>query len=122
MPDWVTTILLGILASGGLWAMVQELYRNRKGARMDTLLRQNEMLIEQNEKRDIRDAAISAGMVGLLHEKLFDATEHYRKAGHISEARYQYLKKHIFEPYKELGGNDNAEELMEELKSLIDDR
>ena len=81
-------------------------------------------LIEKRRKNvDPRDAA----MIGLLHERLWDEWIKYRNRKEstgkgLSLARFNYLEENIYGPYKALGGNADAEDIMNDLRSLIDER
>lgn len=78
---------------------------------------------KHRKKRDPRDMA----MVGLLHEDLWDASVYYKNryketGKGISQARYNYLEEYIYGPYRDLGGNADAEDIMKDLHGLIDER
>ncbi len=109
------TIALAVLASGGLWEFVKTVYNNRKGIRLE------DVDANVKEVKSIQ-RVIADGQIGLLHERLFDSVDYYKKKGSISEARFTYLFNHIYLPYKKLGGNDNADELIEKLRDMIEDR
>lgn len=83
----------------------------------------NPLIDKIRKKRSPQDRAL----VGLLHEDLWDAGIYYRNRYRdtgkgISQARYNYLEEYIYGPYRDLGGNADAEEIMEDLHQLIDER
>lgn len=66
-------------------------------------------------------------MIGLLHEDLWNVGVYYRKRHQetgkgISQARYKYIDEYLYGPYKDLGGNADAEDIMADLHSLIDEQ
>ena len=113
--DDTLTVVLAVLASGGLWEFVKTVYTNRKGIRLEDVAE------NVKEVKSIQ-RIIADGQIGLLHERLFDTVDYYKKKGSISEARFTYIFNHIYLPYKKLGGNDNADELIEKLRDMIEDR
>lgn len=79
------------------------------------------------DKRRKKVSPRDAALIGLLHEDLWDAGVYYRNrykdtGKGISQARYNYLETYIYGPYRELGGNADAEDIMENLHGLIDER
>lgn len=78
---------------------------------------------KHRKKKNPRDMA----MIGLLHEDLWDASVYYKNryketGKGLSQARYNYLEEYIYGPYRDLGGNADAEEIMKDLHGLIDER
>ena len=78
------------------------------------------------EKRRKKISPQDAALIGLLHERLHDEWRYYKKrfdeGRGISKARYEYLDEHIYGPYKALGGNSNADEMMKDMFNMIDER
>lgn len=106
----IVAIIVALFASQGVWEFFKTVYIDKH--KPDPQLEELSALIKTMAK----------GQVGLLHEQIHDLLTYYERKGSISEARYMYIHDHIYKPYRELGGNDNAEELMEKLKDLIEER
>ena len=86
------TILCSVLASSGLWAYIQK--------RLD--------------RRDAKTKMI----LGLAHDRIITLGMGYIKRGWISSDEFEDLKKYLYDPYRELGGNGTAERIMNEVGKL----
>lgn len=88
----LATILCSVLASSGLWAIIQK--------KMD--------------KNDNRTKLI----VGLAHDRIITCAMIYLDRGYITQDEYENLHDYLFVPYKALGGNGSAERVMKEIEKL----
>ena len=87
-----TTIIVAIFGSSGFWLIVQK-------------------LIE-------RKSALRQMVFGIGYERLISACRKYIEAGWIDLDELEELDKHLYQPYKEMGGNGTAELLMEKVRCL----
>lgn len=95
MEFWITLIfgfLGSILASTGLWALIQK--------RID--------------KKDNR----SKMLVGLGHDRIVELGMKYIRRGYITKDEYENLYDYLYKPYHEMGGNGSAERIMKEVDRL----
>ena len=84
--EMFVTILCSVLASSGIWTLI--------GKRMD--------------KKDAKTKMI----IGLAHDRIITLGMAYIERGWISNEEYEDLKRYLYEPYKQLGGNGTAERVM----------
>lgn len=68
---------------------------------------------EQEEERK----AIKAGMLAILHDRLYQACTYYMAQGYIDTAGLKNLE-YIYRAYHSLGGNGTGTELYNRTKSL----
>ena len=95
MEQWVPLILTAaasIVASSGFWAYIQ--------------------------KRDNQKGATSTLLMGLAYDKIVSLGLSYIERGWISKDEYEDYRKHLFEPYKAIGGNGVAERIMADVSQL----
>ena len=90
--DLIVTIFCSVLASSGLWAFFMK-------------------------KAEAKDAKTKM-LLGLAHDRIITLGMGYVTRGWISDEEYEDLKKYLYEPYKELGGNGTAERVMKEVDKL----
>ena len=90
--DIAMTIVLAIFGSSGFWLLVQK-------------------LIE-------RKSALRQMVFGIGYERLISACRKYIEAGWIDLDELEELDKHLYQPYKAMGGNGTAELLMEKVHAL----
>ena len=88
----VTTVVVAILASNGLWGFVARLIDKFSGK--DKLL------------------------MGLAYSEIINRAEQYISRGYISTDEYNELNRYLYEPYKKMGGNGTAARLMEKVEKL----
>lgn len=79
------------------------------------------------DKRRKKVTPQDAALIALLHERIYDESEYYQKrfddtGEGISKARFEYIYQHIYQPYRSLGGNADAEKHINKLRDLIDER
>ena len=67
-------------------------------------------LSKQMQTDRARTNAINAGVLALLHDRLYQACTFYLKRGYCSVDDRDNLE-YMFKPYKTLGGNGTGEEL-----------
>ena len=92
VSEITTTIIVAIFGSSGFWLIVQK-------------------LIE-------RKSALRQMVFGIGYERLISACRKYIEAGWIDLDELEELDKHLYQPYKEMGGNGTAELLMEKVRCL----
>ena len=90
------TIILAIFGSSGFWLIVQK-------------------IIE-------RKSALRQMVFGIGYERLISACRKYIEAGWIDLDELEELDKHLYQPYKAMGGNGTAELLMEKVRKLPNSR
>lgn len=90
--QFAATILGSILASSGLWAVIQK--------RMDK---------NDNVKKMV---------IGLAHDRIIYLGMNHISKGYITQDDYENLHDYLFVPYKELGGNGSAARVMQEVDKL----
>lgn len=89
----IVTIVCAVFASSGLWAYLTA--RHDRKAKKD-------------EKNDARNAMI----MGLGHDRIISLCEKYIERGYVSSDEYENLYEWLYKPYQELGGNGTAKRLM----------
>lgn len=95
MEFWVVTLVTlisSVLASTGLWALIQK----------------------SMEKKDSKSKMI----LGLGHDRIMCLGMKYLNRGWITQDEYENLYKYLFKPYTELGGNGTAKHMMERIDRL----
>lgn len=90
--DIVITIVCTLFASSGFWTFLMN--------------------------RQTKDSAERRMILGLGYRSICELCEFYIKRGYISREEYEDLKKYLFSPYSELGGNGTCEKLMKEVDKL----
>lgn len=88
----VSSIVLAILASNGLWSLISRIVDKHSGK--DKLL------------------------MGLAYSEIIRGAEQVIARGYISTDEYNELNRYLYEPYKKMGGNGTAARLMEQVKNL----
>ena len=108
--DNATTIIVAVLASSGVWAVVNSI---------------TAYFLERRKKKDDNGTiskedfeAVVKGLRGLLYGELENRCSHYIKEGHISAGELNDLRKYYFEPYKSLKGDGTIDRLMERVENL----
>lgn len=89
------TILASVLASSGLWALLQTLIVNKQ----------------------TKDTSERKALLALLHDRIYTEAKHRIAEKTISTEDYDNLR-YLYEPYKALGGNGTCERLMNEVNRL----
>jgi len=93
----IVVIASAILGSSGLWALILAVWQGRKS----------------------RMTAERRALLGLLYAELTNRCRYYLDSGEISDGEYRDLDKYIYQPYKSLGGDGIAEQLMDQVQPLI---
>ena len=86
------TIIGAIFGSSGFWLIVQKFIESK--------------------------SALRQMVFGIGYERLVSACRKYIDAGWISLDELEELDKHLYQPYKQMGGNGTAELLMEKVNQL----
>lgn len=95
MSGWlqfISTIICSIIASSGLWAIV--------------------------DKRLSKNNIQTKMLLGLGHDRIMWLGKHYIDRGWITSDEYENLHDYLYLPYKEMGGNGSAERIMKEVEKL----
>lgn len=56
--------------------------------------------------------------MGLGHNQIMTLGMSYIQRGEITQNEYENLRKYLYEPYVEMGGNGSAERIMREVDKL----
>ena len=88
----IVTVLCSVIASSGFWTYVM--------------------------KRHDKNDASRKMILGLGHNQIMTLGMTYIKRGEITQNEYENLRKYLYEPYKEMGGNGSAERIMREVDKL----
>lgn len=92
----IISIFGSVFASTGFWAFVTAVWQTKQK----------------------RKSAESRMILGLAYREISQLCESYIQRGGLSIDEYQDLKKYLFEPYREMGGNGTCERLMKEVEKL----
>lgn len=95
MDPWlqlVLTSVASVIASSGFWAWLQT--RNKAATATDRLL------------------------LGLAYDKIVSLGMIYIERGWILKDEYEDYQKHLYQPYKDAGGNGTAERIMFDVSHL----
>ena len=90
--DLIVTIFCSVLASSGLWTLI----------------------MKRNERKDAKTKML----LGLAHDRIITLGMGYVERGWINHEEYEDLKRYLYDPYRELGGNGTAERVMKEVDKL----
>lgn len=90
--DIIVTIIGTLFASSGFWTWVMSKQKDNSA-----------------ERRMI---------LGLGFAKICERCTFYITRGYITRDEYNDLKKYLYEPYRDLGGNGTCERLMQEVDKL----
>ncbi len=88
----IVTIICAFIASSGFWAY----------------------MLNRHDKND----ASKKMLLGLGHNQIMTLGMSYIQRGEITQSEYENLRKYLYEPYKEMGGNGSAERIMREVDKL----
>ena len=69
-------------------------------------------------KRHDKNDASRKMILGLGHNQIMSLGMEYIKRGEITQSEYENLRKYLYEPYAEMGGNGSAERVMKEIDKL----
>ncbi len=70
------------------------------------------------QARDKKKSALSRVVRGLAYDKIVTLGMAYIERGWISREEYEDFQNHFFEPYKALGGNGVADQVMRRVSDL----
>ena len=88
----IVTVICAFIASSGFWAY----------------------MLKRHDKND----ASKKMLLGLGHNQIMTLGMSYIKRGEITQSEYENLRKYLYEPYIEMGGNGSAERIMREVDKL----
>lgn len=88
-------------------------------AKVDKLteLVEAESLAQKDMQQEIRWHG--EAIAGLEHDRIIHVGEGFIQKGKITLSEYDDINKYLYEPYKKLGGNGTAEDVMDRLKELV---
>ncbi|MDD3204145.1 MAG: hypothetical protein PHS74_00190 [Lachnospiraceae bacterium] len=95
MEPWmqiVLTVFSSVLASSGLWAIVQK----------------------QIDSKDVKTQML----IGLGHDRVIYLGIKYIERGYITRDEYENLNDYLYKPYRDMGGNGSAKRVMDEVDKL----
>lgn len=95
MEFWVqlvSTIACSVLASSGLWTIIQKRV-DKKDANKDLL-------------------------IGIAHDRIMFLAMSYIARGYITRDEYENLYNYLYNPYKKAGGNGSADHIMKQVDKL----
>lgn len=92
MADIITAVIVSVFASSGFWAWLM--------ARQKTNTAERRMIL------------------GIGYRSICELCTIYIKRGYITRDEYADLKKYLYEPYREMGGDGTCERLMQEVDKL----
>lgn len=92
MNTTVIAAIIAVFASTGFWAFVQKLFDKR--------------------------SAWQKLLMGIAYSKICDLALKYIGRGYITKEEYADLKKYLYEPYRDMGGNGTCARLMAEVDKL----
>lgn len=90
--ELVLTLIAAIFGSTGFWTWLQTRFKTKSAE--DRLL------------------------MGIGYSKIIQETNRYIKQGWITADEYNDLNKHLYQPYKDMGGNGTAKRQMEIVGNL----
>ena len=96
MTSTILSIAIAVFASTGFWAFVQSVWQNRS-----------------KEK-----SAETKLLMGIAFDRLAEKCEFYLKRGYITLDEYHDLKKYLYDPYCDLGGNGTGKKMWELVEKL----
>lgn len=82
-----------------------------------TQLVEDESLAQKDMQQEIRWHG--EAIAGLEHDRIIHVGEGFIQKGKITLSEYDDINKYLYEPYKKLGGNGTAEDVMDRLKELV---
>lgn len=88
----IITVLTTLLASSGFWTYLS--------------------------KRREKNSATTKLLMGLAHDKIVTHGMRAIRKGYIATDQYEELRKYLYDPYIELGGNGIVERVMSEVSKL----
>lgn len=90
--ELVITVVCSVMASSGLWALIQH-------------------LISRNDHS-------SKLLLGLAHDRIMWLGKGYLKRGYITVEEYENLVTYLYEPYIDRGGNGSVKMIMNQVMKL----
>lgn len=112
MVDWIiqywVQVVFGLIVSGGgiLIKYTAKKYKDRQAKQEDRLKRQED-----------EQAILKLGVLGLLHDRLFQECKELIKSGEVSENDLENIET-LYKSYSSLGGNGTGTELYNRVKKL----
>ena len=88
----IVSIVVAVIASGGFWTYMQN-RADKKDSRTDIL-------------------------IGIAHDRICWLGMQYIERGWVRKSEYENLIDYMYTPYKKLGGNGTAEQIIQKVKLL----
>lgn len=92
----IISIIIAVFASSGFWAFLQWFIQSRRK-------------VKTAEERLL---------MGIAYSKICELATVYIERGSISKNEYEDLRKYLYDPYREMGGNGTCERLMQAVERL----
>jgi hypothetical protein len=92
LASWLQFAITTVFASSGFWAYWKS--------------------------RGVQKNAFTSLLMGLAYNKIITDGVVYIQRGWITRGEYEDLRKYFYEPYRSLGGNGVAEEIMSRVSEL----
>ena len=89
------------------------------GKQLNKLTELTEESNEEQKKTQKQITTQGEAIAGLEHDRIVHVGKGYMKSGQISLEDYDDIRRYLYEPYRKLGGNGTAEDVMEKLKEMI---
>lgn len=96
LGNWIEWLMLGVFSAASLW--------HRK-------------IMKAISDDKAKDKAVAQGVEALLRDRIIDCYNKYEKKGVCPIYAKENVKR-LYAPYHELGGNDVATELVEQLLGM----
>lgn len=93
---------------------------SKHGAQLDNLIKSVQKGNDEQQRTHDQLKTQGTAIAGLEHDRIIHIGKGYIQQGHISLEDYDDIKKYLYDPYKALGGNGTAEDVMDRLKSLVE--
>lgn len=90
------------------------------GKQLDSISDKLEDVHESQEETRAQLDRQAEAIAGLDHDRIVHLGKGYIQKGNISLEDYDDIRKYLYEPYKALGGNGTAEDIMNRLQSMVE--
>ena len=119
--DFMQTLIITIVASGGFWALLQYALQRRaqrKNGDIKDILEKLDNIEKRQEEQKEQIEKIEKGVKGDLYDRIRHVGDGYIRQGSISPSDYENFYTYLYEPYKALGGDGVVDKIMAELNKL----
>lgn len=95
MTETIIAIILSVIGASGFWSIILYLF----------------------QKKDKNKTLTIEALLALLHDRVYITIEQILEKGTITEEEYDNLL-HLYNPYRDLGGNGVCEKMMNEIQKM----